>query len=302
MQNHYKSMPIYCLSFVLLLIGTLQVQASFDRSYEDDITQSLQTARISFSLDECFSTRLSGAANDYSEFTAEIENSDFVTLNAPNGLYRRNPNVNGHSCAPGVGGTRAMCVDSDNSCAYRENSDQAIRFDIAVNPMPGRVATLSEFSFYQVAPEMFSYLNGPSGENDFPTKFGIRILPNIDKNYKGFLDNIEDKNLLKFLNSMLPSSTTFLERRKSRRSSRRNSRRPTSTKSFWVTPTRPNTTDSLKISSWKHCAIARSRSTFRTSPSCRKRPRSTPKTTILARYVVDSLPLIRWRSLRCGRS
>ena len=30
-------------------------------------------------------------------------------------------------------------------------------------------------------------------------KFGIRVLPNIDKNYRGFLDNIEDKGLLRFL-------------------------------------------------------------------------------------------------------
>lgn len=32
-------------------------------------------------------------------------------------------------------------------------------------------------------------------------KFGIRVLPNIDKNYRGFLDNIQDKGLLKFLKS-----------------------------------------------------------------------------------------------------
>jgi DNA transposition AAA+ family ATPase len=32
-------------------------------------------------------------------------------------------------------------------------------------------------------------------------KFGIRVLPNIDKNYRGFLDNIEDKGLLRFLKS-----------------------------------------------------------------------------------------------------
>ncbi|NNK90306.1 MAG: hypothetical protein HKO89_06820 [Saprospiraceae bacterium] len=133
---------------------------------------------IHFSMDSCSAWILAGTRLDYSEFTAtgdlDPECSDITVLGGH--LYRENPEVNFHSCTPGINDTPAMCISSDEDCDFNAGDEKSLRIDIEISPGPSGLASLSSMSFYERAPEMFVFLDGPSGLNNYPTKYAIRIL------------------------------------------------------------------------------------------------------------------------------
>src|SRR5688500_1996281 len=138
-----------------------------------------QTSTAYFNLQACNANMVTGSQMDYNEFTAQIDNSECVSLNVVgDNLYRNNPTSNPHSCTPGVNGSVAMCVGSNTSCNFTPNSDQAIRIDITVTPGASGSASLSELSFYEQGPAEFNRINGDSGPNNFPTLFGVRVVKN----------------------------------------------------------------------------------------------------------------------------
>ncbi len=136
-----------------------------------------QTATVHFSLDNCESIIPGETPRDYSEFTAEIDSAAFVDLGVVGGhLYRTDSYVNIHSCAPGVDGTPAMCVSARRTCDYQPLTNKSVRFDISVNPREGDTVVVNKLSFWELAPEEFTFLDGVSGPNAYPTLYGVRVL------------------------------------------------------------------------------------------------------------------------------
>ena len=157
-----KNLTWFLFLFSLLSFHT--IQASGD------------PASAVFTLDQCISFYTDGSNRDFSEFTADITNTDDVTITVlGDHLFRNNPDMNGHSCTPGIDGTEAMCVSSNTSCDFKPNADRAVRFNIMVQVAPGQTGTLSGLSFHELAPEMFQWIDGASGVNNYPTLYGLRI-------------------------------------------------------------------------------------------------------------------------------
>ncbi len=152
-----------------------------------DLTNSITITKYGLGLDgnsyahvdfdDCHSHPDSLTNVDYSEFVAEIYNEeDCANIDLVGGfVYRNNPEVNKHSCTPGVDDSPAMCVSSSNDCTYEADSDYAIRFSVELTPGLSGTALLSSLSFYESAPETFDWINGADGINNYPTKYGIRI-------------------------------------------------------------------------------------------------------------------------------
>ena len=143
----------------------------------NNIQASGEPATVSFSLDECTSYYTDGTNRDFSEFTPEITNNNGITITVlRDHLYRNNPDMNGHSCTPGINGTEAMCVSSNSSCDFEPNAERAVRFDLMVDVDAGLTATLNSLKFHEMAPEMFQWIDGADGVNNYPTLYGIRVL------------------------------------------------------------------------------------------------------------------------------
>ena len=133
-------------------------------------------AFIHFSIDACMAD-VGGSNKDFSEFTSSSTTCSTLSV-VGNNLYRTVPEENGHSCTPGVNGSIAMCVGADLSCDYRPNSEQAIRFDIQVDPNESGTGQLTGLEFYQKSPVFFSWINGRAGINNTPTKYAVTVLVN----------------------------------------------------------------------------------------------------------------------------
>ena len=129
---------------------------------------------VYFDLDACNSNTSGNTNLDFSEFIAVYPNTISCGTFVSSILSRSNPTVNGHSCTPGFNGP-AMCVGSAPDCDYDANSDKAIRFNVTVTPVDGNIR-ISGLSFYEKAPLTYDWINGPSGENNYPTQYGVRVL------------------------------------------------------------------------------------------------------------------------------
>ena len=119
-----------------------------------------------------------GSSADYSEFIAQSSvNSECTQLSVfGDHLFRLNPNRNPHSCAPGMNGTTAMCISADDRCTFFAGHEKAIRVNVMVTPGPDGVGNLDNISFFSMAPRQFQFIEGESGLNNYPTRFGIRVL------------------------------------------------------------------------------------------------------------------------------
>ena len=130
-------------------------------------------------FDACVSNTTNGTNTDYSEFTAVASNSGVCNNVSLVGgfLYRNNPFDNPHSCTPGVDDTPGMCIPYNTSCVYTPGEDQAVRFDVFVDPTNGPT-TLSSISFYELSSPIFQYINGNNGQNNRPLYYAVRVLVN----------------------------------------------------------------------------------------------------------------------------
>ena len=164
------------LTFYLFLCLFTFTSVNVFSSSLADTTQ--QEPYLLFSLEDCASYSYNQTNQDYSEFTAvAVDNADCTMLSVGSAgyLYRNDPMVNMHSCTPGVNNSIAMCVGADESCTYMPSSDKAVRFDIVVTPGPSGTGAISSLSFYELAPQSFDWIDGPSGANNYPTKYAVRV-------------------------------------------------------------------------------------------------------------------------------
>ena len=134
------------------------------------------TSSVHFDMDACSSFITQGTNSDYSEFTAVVNNSASCLQMSAGNLFRISPTINPHSCTPGIDGSNAMCVSSLATCDYEAGNMRSVVFDISVTPGTSGTGSLSGLSFYEQAPETFVWTQGPSGQNNYPTLYGVRIL------------------------------------------------------------------------------------------------------------------------------
>jgi len=139
---HQKTTSIFSFCLTMLFMAfTLMASANGD--------PNISTAY--FSLDECYSNSSDNSFMDYSEFTADINESadgPGITI-VGNNLYRANASVNHHSCIEGVGGGAAMCFSADDSCDFNANTTRSVRIDVLVTPGANGVGILNGISFYE---------------------------------------------------------------------------------------------------------------------------------------------------------
>lgn len=115
-------------------------------------------------------------SNVYDEFEPFEENTLSCGEVEGSNVYRINPDENRHSCTEGNQGSIAMCVGSLDTCDYVADSEKAIRFNISVSPDDNAQVNISLIEFYHRSPLAFDWINGASGDNNYPTLYGIRVL------------------------------------------------------------------------------------------------------------------------------
>ncbi|HUR29887.1 MAG TPA: T9SS type A sorting domain-containing protein, partial [Saprospiraceae bacterium] len=132
---------------------------------------------IYYDLNACRSYMEDGSVMDYSEFTPAYPEGSCAEVSAE--ILQRIPaSENKHSCTPGVNNTIAMCVSSYSSCTYSAGNSAAIVIDFHINPIEDSIFRLQGLQFYEKAPTTYSWVNGDSGPNNYPRRYGIRILKN----------------------------------------------------------------------------------------------------------------------------
>ena len=136
-------------------------------------------------LDACLSNANNdGTKFDYSEFTA--------ITNTPSGFSSVSASIldhdGEHSCTAGESGA-AICSSIRDNCSWQDNSDDAFRFSVTVSPIDGEVINLTSLSFYEAAPLTFLHLSGNSGDNDPPSRYGVRVLKNGQEIYQNIDNN-----------------------------------------------------------------------------------------------------------------
>ncbi|NNE14032.1 MAG: T9SS type A sorting domain-containing protein [Saprospiraceae bacterium] len=130
-----------------------------------------ETVLLCYDLDNCKSS-------DYSKFTGKLNPEfDCAEINAST-VFRENPASNGHSCTEGINGSNAMCISSDESCAFNAGSEKSAVIEVAINPDQGQNVRVTSISFYERAPEEFQWIAGHEGLNNPPTLYGVRVLKN----------------------------------------------------------------------------------------------------------------------------
>ena len=133
---------------------------------------------VYYGFDACVSYMHNGTNIDYTEFEPTYPSLINCATVIANNAYRFPPQENKHSCTPGVNNSIAMCISSYNECSYSVERDEALNFDITIIPSLDSMFQLSRLEFYQKAPLNYDWIDGGSGLNNYPTKYGIRILKN----------------------------------------------------------------------------------------------------------------------------
>ncbi|MBK8670918.1 MAG: T9SS type A sorting domain-containing protein [Saprospiraceae bacterium] len=127
-----------------------------------------------WNLNACASVMSQGTHMDYSEFKPIVNSSNCTSVTAGN-VHRLGTNK--HSCTPGPNGSIGMCIGSQKTCnPGKADFSQALRFEVTINP--NQSSHLTGLQFYEQAPEMYSWVNGPTGQNNYATKFLLRVSKN----------------------------------------------------------------------------------------------------------------------------
>jgi hypothetical protein len=77
-----------------------------------------------------------------------------------------------------MNGSVAMCISSHNSCTYSAGDQTSLIIEVTVRPYPDSTVRLTGLEFFERAPIVYNWLHGESGENNYPTKYGVRVLKN----------------------------------------------------------------------------------------------------------------------------
>lgn len=142
------------------------------------ITITMLQTVVYYSLDACLSVPTQGSDMVYTEFTPAYPDPLSCAGLTATHAFRENTGENKHSCTPGVNGSPAICVSSLDDCNYAAGSDKSFVFEITITPATDTAVAITGLTFYERAPLMYDWINGPSGPNNYPTLYGVRILKN----------------------------------------------------------------------------------------------------------------------------
>ena len=132
---------------------------------------------VHYDFEACESKSAEGTNMDYSESLRCILTHCSIVLDISGGIvFRENPEVNQHSCTPGVLGSIAMCVSSLDDCGYDAGNEKSVVFELDVNPTGDQSVAINSLSFFEKGPENFDWIDGNNGTNNYPTLYGIRVL------------------------------------------------------------------------------------------------------------------------------
>ena len=149
------------------------------------ITLTVPQTVVSWDLDSCRSRPSEGTNMDYTEFIPSYPDPqlDCGDISATV-VFRENPEVNQHSCTPGLLGSIAMCVGALDAPGYDAGNEKSVVFEVTVSPTGDQSIALNRLSFFEKAPDMFDWIDGDSGPNNYPTLYGIRVLKDGTEIYR----------------------------------------------------------------------------------------------------------------------
>ncbi len=133
---------------------------------------------IHYDLNACESFMSNGSHMDYAEFIPSYPQPLTCATIVAENLHRENPQVNKHSCTPGVDDSPGMCVVALPGCTYVAGHEASVVIEVNITPDPDTAVHLTGFSFYEKAPATFEWISGNSGPNNYPTLFQVRVLKN----------------------------------------------------------------------------------------------------------------------------
>jgi len=133
-----------------------------------------------WNMDQCASFVGDGSNESYTEFGGTVNNLGCTSVNST-GFYRH---AGKHSCtddgdnnAPGD----AVCLGMPTISNWQDNHPMALRFDISLAG-GSQVAGITKITFKEFAPANYLWsqqgYDDNTGVNNYPTKYGIRILKN----------------------------------------------------------------------------------------------------------------------------
>ena len=113
---------------------------------------------------------------DYSEFVASTPFGASCPQITGSNLYRDNPSVNNHSCNPGRAGGDgvAFCMPGLNDPTYNPGSDKALKFHVYIPA--NHTGSIDHFTFWSIGQNPTPFINSASINNNYPTKYGLRVL------------------------------------------------------------------------------------------------------------------------------
>ncbi|MEM6965179.1 MAG: lectin-like protein [Bacteroidota bacterium] len=134
---------------------------------------------VKYDMDACKSFSSNGSNFDFSEFTPTFPN-----LGGCNNVTATNLSTDGaHSCVAGANNSTAgICILGEPGSSFKNNDDDALRFNVTVNP--SGVGKLTKLTFFQLSPTHFAHLSGNTGTNNFLRKFGVRVTKNGNEIFK----------------------------------------------------------------------------------------------------------------------
>ncbi|MFK7950751.1 MAG: HYR domain-containing protein [Saprospiraceae bacterium] len=128
------------------------------------------TTTVDWNIANCY------AGNSYGEFTPTISGSACVNVTAS----KLSRNSGGHSCNYGRpnGDGVGVCSDGFTNASFVDNASTAFRYNVTIPA--NSTGTLASMSFweYSGSPIQFLTTGNNNYTNDYPTKYGIRVLKN----------------------------------------------------------------------------------------------------------------------------
>jgi hypothetical protein len=155
---------------------TLQAASGCDSIHTLYLTVTPCLPIVHYGLDACTSFMSNGSHMDYSEFLPVYPNELACVTTAATILHREPASMQKHSCTPGLLGTEAMCISVDTSCTYNAGSSSSLVFEVDVTPSSDSIMALTGLTFFQKAPLSYNWIDGDTGPNDYPTRYGLRVL------------------------------------------------------------------------------------------------------------------------------
>ena len=111
--------------------------------------------------------------SSYSELTASTSKPTGISSLSATILS----NSGSHSCSPSQDNV-GICHTIKTDCSWANNHSNAYKFSVTLSPSAGYKAVISKLTFKEAAPSNYTWTNGGSGDNDPPSKFGVRVLKN----------------------------------------------------------------------------------------------------------------------------